>query len=98
MSIIKTKITFWGIKRWPAGKGDNLTAICESIAQKMYDPQHPITPGLHGLLWGYRLAVMSSYRIKCYFNLQLFVMAMLLFPGRNRSMKDEIDCVSNNVT
>jgi hypothetical protein len=33
----------WG-KGWPVHKADNLTAICELIALKMWAPQHPTAP------------------------------------------------------
>jgi hypothetical protein len=43
-----------GDKGWPMCKADNLTAICEPIVKKMWEPQRPTTLwGSHGLLQGW---------------------------------------------
>jgi hypothetical protein len=43
------KESSWG-KGWPACKADNLTAICEPIVQKMWEPRRLPT------LWAFTLA------------------------------------------
>jgi hypothetical protein len=44
-----------GCKGRPARKADNLTAICESIVYKMWDPQHLTT------LWASTACYMDSF-------------------------------------
>jgi hypothetical protein len=41
-----------GDKGRPARKADHLTAICEPIIWKMWEPRPLTTLGLHGLLQG----------------------------------------------
>jgi hypothetical protein len=41
-----------GCKGRPARKADNLTAMCEPIVQKMWEPRRLLILGLHGLLQG----------------------------------------------
>jgi hypothetical protein len=41
-----------GGKGRPARKSDSLTAVCEPIVQKMWEPRHLTTVGLHSLLQG----------------------------------------------
>jgi hypothetical protein len=58
-----------GAKRWQARKADNLTAICESIVQKMWEPRRLTT------LW----ASTASYRDRFTFYFALRVGYKLAF-------------------
>jgi hypothetical protein len=42
LTEMSTRISFWGIVR-PARKADNLSAICEPIVYKMWEPERLTT-------------------------------------------------------
>jgi hypothetical protein len=60
LTEMSTRRSFWG-KAWLAHKADNLTAICEPIVQKMWEPQRLTT------LWASTACYRASFAFFYFF-------------------------------
>jgi hypothetical protein len=75
-------------KGWPARKPDNLTAICEPIVQKMWDPR--LLRTLKASTACYKDSL-STYTFGGWFNLHDFVVSLGSVPYKHLSSRQQHD-------
>jgi hypothetical protein len=66
---------FLGGKARPARKADNLTAICEPIVKKMWEPQP------HATLWAFMACYKDGFTLPFIFYRRLLLQGIFTKPG-----------------